>query len=201
MLHGFTFANLRNARRPRLEQNAFRQVSPRRKKSASGEVFLWGHRADRKPAIQLSPMKPQLRGAFALQAKNLTYGRRRFDRTTAWPFNKKCNGRATRSKPCNSRDGKAAGDARRIATLPGAAARAPNKQDSDVRPRGAATKVRTPLRQTSNATLEAAFAFGGQPVTVARGNEPTNHRHTIGAISFPVRLVTTSGTTFGADTQ
>jgi hypothetical protein len=43
--------------------------------SAPGEVFLWGHRADRKPAVKLSPMKPQLRGAFALQAKNLTYDR------------------------------------------------------------------------------------------------------------------------------
>jgi hypothetical protein len=58
-----------------------------------------------------------------------------------------------------------------------------------------------PLRQTRDAILEAAFAFGEQPVTVARGKEPTNHRHTTGAISFPVRLVTTSGTTFGADTQ
>ena len=93
--------------------------------SAPGEVFLWGHRADRKPAVKLSPMKPQLRGAFALQAKSLAYSRRRFDRTTAWAFNKKFSGRATRSKPCNSRDGKAAGDARCIAMLPGAAARAP----------------------------------------------------------------------------
>jgi hypothetical protein len=75
------------------------------------------------------------------------------------------------------------GDARRIVTLPGAAARAPNEQDCDVRPRSAATKVRTPFRQTMNATLEAAFAFGGQPVTVARGNQPTNHRHPTGAIS------------------
>jgi hypothetical protein len=57
------------------------------------------------------------------------------------------------------------------------------------------------FRQTSDATLKAAFAFGGQPVTVARGNEPTNHRHTTGAISFLVRLVTTSGTAFGADTR
>jgi hypothetical protein len=98
-------------------------------KSAAREVFLRGHRADRKPAVKLSPRKPQLRGAFALQAKSLAYDRRRFDRTTAWAFNKKCNGRATRSKPCNSRDGNAAGDARRIATLPGAAARAPIKKD------------------------------------------------------------------------
>jgi|GEM_PF-5012196 len=170
-------------------------------KSAAREVFLWGHRADRKPAVQLSPRKPQLRGAFALQAKSLAYGRRRFDRTTAWAFNKKCNGRATRSKPCNSRDGKAAGDARRIAMLPGAAARAPIKKDCDTRPRGAATKVRTPFRKTSNATLKAASAFGEQPVTVVRGNEPTKYRHTSDAISFPVRLVTTNGTTFGADTQ
>jgi hypothetical protein len=36
---------------------------------------------------------------------------------------------------------------------------------------------------------------------VIRGNEQTNYRHTTGAISFSVRLVTTSGTTFGADTQ
>jgi len=41
---------------------------------------------------------------------------------------------------------KTAGDARSIAMLPGAAARAPNQQDSGVRPRGAATKVRTPSR-------------------------------------------------------
>ena len=68
--------------------------------------------------------------------------------------------------------------------LPGAAARAPIKKDCDARPRGAATKVRRPFRQTSDATLKAAFAFGGQPVTVARGNEPTNHRHTTGALSF-----------------
>jgi hypothetical protein len=34
-----------------------------------------------------------------------------------------------------------------------------------------------------NATLEAVFGFGGQPVTVARDNEPTNHRHPTGAIS------------------
>jgi hypothetical protein len=96
---------------------------------------------------------------------------------------------------------KPAGDARSIATLPGAAARAPNQQARDVRPRSAATKVRTPFRQTGNATLKAAFAFGGQPVTVARGKEATNHRHTTGAITFPVRLVMTNGTTFGADTQ
>ena len=152
--------------------------------SAPGEVFLWGHRADRKPAVQLSPRKPQLRGAFALQAKSLAYGRRRFDRAMAWAFNKKCNGRATRSKPCCSWDGRTAGDARRIMMLPGAAARAPIKKDSDIRPRGMATKVRTPFRQTSNATLEAAFAFRRQPVTVARGNELTNDRHTTGAISF-----------------
>ena len=85
--------------------------------------------------------------------------------------------------------------------LPGAAARAPIKQDCDVRSRGAATKVRTPFRQTRAATLKAAFAFSEQPVTVARGNEPTNQRHMTGAISYSVRLVTTNGTTFGADTQ
>jgi len=32
------------------------------------------------------------------------------------------------------------------------------KQDCDVRPREAATKVRTSFRQTSDATLEAVFA-------------------------------------------
>jgi hypothetical protein len=34
-------------------------------------------------------MKPQLRGAFALQAKNLAYDRRRFDREIEWAFIKK----------------------------------------------------------------------------------------------------------------
>jgi len=113
---------------------------------------------------KLSPRKPQLRGAFALQAKNLAYDRRRFDRTTAGAFNKKCSGRTTRSKPCNSQDGKPAGDARSIATLPGAAARAPIKKDCDAQSRGAATKVRTPFRQTRDAILEAVFAVGEQPV-------------------------------------
>jgi hypothetical protein len=54
-----------------------------------GKYFCGGHRADRKPAVKLSPMKPQLRGAFALQAKNLAYDRRRFDRMMAGTFNKK----------------------------------------------------------------------------------------------------------------
>ena len=119
----------------------------------------------------------------------------------AGTFNKKCSGRATRHKTRKLPDGKEAGDALGIVTLPGAAARAPNQQDSDVRLRGAATKVRTIFRQTSNATLEAAFAFVWQPVTVAPGNESTNHRQPIGAMSHPVRLVTPNGTTFGADTQ
>jgi hypothetical protein len=52
-------------------------------------TILWGHQADRRPAVKLLPMKPQLRGAFALQAENLAYDRRRFDRTTAWAFIKK----------------------------------------------------------------------------------------------------------------
>jgi hypothetical protein len=80
---------------------------------------------------------------------------------------------ATHHERRNSQDGKPAGDARSIAMLPGAAARAPMKQDCDVRPREAATKVRTPFRQTSDATLKAAFAFGGQPVSVARDKEQT----------------------------
>src|SRR5208283_6212489 len=42
--------------------------------------------------------------------------------------------------------------------LPGAAARAPNKQARDDRQPHAAPKVRTPLRQASNATIEAVFS-------------------------------------------
>jgi len=146
-------------------------------------------------------MKPQLRGAFALQAE--TWPMIGED-STAWRLGRSSKNEAagqTRSNPCNSRDGKPVGDARSIAMLPGAAARAPIKQDCDVRSRGAATKVRTPFRQTSNATLVAAFAVGEQPVTMARGDEPTNDRHTTGAISFPARLVTPSGTASGADIQ
>jgi hypothetical protein len=74
---------------------------------------------------------------------------------------------AARHKPRNSRDEKPATDARRITMLPGAAARAPIKKDSNVRPRGAATKVRTPFRQTRDAILKAAFASGG--ITCDRG--------------------------------
>lgn len=62
------------------------------------------------------------------------------------------------------------------------------KKDSNVRPRGAATKVRTPFRQTNNATLEAAFAFSEQPMTVGRGYKPTNYRQTTSAITFFFRL-------------
>jgi hypothetical protein len=35
-------------------------------------LFMGGHRADRKPAVNSRQWKPQLRGAFAFQAKNLT---------------------------------------------------------------------------------------------------------------------------------
>ena len=42
-----------------------------------------------------------------------------------------------------------------IFTLPGAAARAPNEQASDIRQSHAAPKVRTPPRQTGNPFLEA----------------------------------------------
>ena len=174
MLHGFTCVSLDTHAGQGRNKVRFDKFPQGGNESAPGEVFLWDHRADRKPAVQLSPRKPQLRGAFALQAKSLAYGRRRFDRTTAWAFNKKCSGRATRSKPCNSREGKAAGDARRIATLPGAAARAPNQQDCDARPRGAATKVRTPFRQTSNATLKVSLQAVKQTSGAIRGNKPTN---------------------------
>ena len=71
-----------------------------------------------------------------------------------------------------------------IATLPGTAARVPMKQASDARQPHAAPKVRTPLRQASNATLEAVFADRQPTRDVLRGDERTNHRHTPGAISF-----------------
>ena len=86
MLHGFTCANLRNAPRPRPDKVRFDKLPQGGNESA---LEMWGHRADRKPAVQLSPMKPQLKGAFAKQAKSLAYDRRRFDRTMAWAFIKK----------------------------------------------------------------------------------------------------------------
>ena len=86
--------------------------------------------------------------------------------------------------------------------LPGAAARAPIKRDCDVRPRNAATKVRTPFRQTSNATLEAALAVLANNLwchTRQRTNKSPAHDRA--RFHFPARLVTTSGTTSGADIQ
>lgn len=80
-----------------------------------------------------------------------------------------------------------------IAVLPGATARAPIEQDCDVRLQNVASNVRKPFRQSSNATLKAAFAVGEQPVTVARGNEPANHRHTTGANLYSFRLVMPAG--------
>jgi hypothetical protein len=50
-------------------------------------------------------MKPQLRGAFALQAKNLTYDRQEFDRTTAWAFIKNETPDNTTRKRANPRAG------------------------------------------------------------------------------------------------
>jgi hypothetical protein len=89
MLHGFTCVSLDTHAGQGRNKVRFDKFPQGGNESAPGEVFLWGHRADRKPAVKLSPMKPQLRGAFALQAKNLAYDRRRFDRTTAWAFIKK----------------------------------------------------------------------------------------------------------------
>lgn len=53
----------------RPEQSAFRQISPRRKKSASGEVFLWGHRADRKPAVKTLTNEASIEGRFRFAGK------------------------------------------------------------------------------------------------------------------------------------
>jgi hypothetical protein len=50
--------------------------------------------------------------------------------------------------------------------------------------RGRHQLVRTPFRQTSNATLEAVFADDHQTRNAIHGDERTNHRHTHGAISF-----------------
>src|SRR5208282_25218 len=48
-------------------------TSPRRNKIRALGFFIYGgHRADRKPAVNSRQWKPQLRGAFAFQAKNLT---------------------------------------------------------------------------------------------------------------------------------
>jgi len=52
-----------------------------------------------------------------------------------------------------------------IATLPGAAARAPNKQARDVHQPHAATKDQTPPRKASNPFLEAVFSGDQQPAT------------------------------------
>jgi hypothetical protein len=59
----------RNAHLPGLDQSAFRQISPRRKKSALGEVFLWGHRADRKPAVKTLTNEASIEGRFRFAGK------------------------------------------------------------------------------------------------------------------------------------
>jgi len=89
MIHGFSHVGLGTHDGQGRNKVRFDKFPQGGNESALGEVFLWGHRADRKQAVQLSPRKPQLRGAFALQAKNLAYVRQRFDRTTAWAFIKK----------------------------------------------------------------------------------------------------------------
>jgi hypothetical protein len=82
-------ANLGTHNGQRPEQSAFRHISPRRNKSAPGEVFLWGHQADRRPAVKTLTNEASIEGRFRFAGKNLAYDRQEFDRTTAWAFNKK----------------------------------------------------------------------------------------------------------------
>jgi hypothetical protein len=93
---------------------------------------LWGHQADRKPAVKLSPMKPQKEGACAERA--LTRPMISEDLTARLKIysKKDAPGNAARLRP-EWLEGDGQGDARSIAALPGAAARAPIKQDCDVR--------------------------------------------------------------------
>ena len=87
-----------------------------------------------------------------------------------------------------------------IATLPGAAARAPNKQARDVRQPHAATKDQTPPQKASNPFLEVVFSGDQQPATwhAAMNGRTTGTRPA--RFRFPVRLVTANGTPLGADT-
>jgi hypothetical protein len=50
---------------------------------------MWGHRADRRPAVKTLTNEASIEGRFRFTGKNLAYDRQRFDRTTAWAFNKK----------------------------------------------------------------------------------------------------------------
>ena len=54
-----------------------------------GKYLCGGHQADRRPAVKLSPMKPQLRALSLCRQKNLAYDRREFDSLVAWTFIKK----------------------------------------------------------------------------------------------------------------
>ena len=96
---------------------------------------------------------------------------------------------------------KRSGDARSIAVLPGAAARAPTKQDRDARLQRAATKVQMPRRQTSITILKAALAFDRKTCAVLRGKSEQITGTRLARLCFSIRLVTTSGTAFGADTK
>jgi len=48
-----------------------------------GKHFLWGHQADRKPAVKTLTNEASIEGRFRFTGKNLAYDRRRFDRITA----------------------------------------------------------------------------------------------------------------------
>ena len=117
--------------------------------------------------------KPQMEGAGA-------------ERALAWPMigedlNERGQGCSTKNAAAGQRiknrrpaRREPAGDARSNATLPGAAARAPNEQARDVRPRGATTKVRTPFRQTRHATLKSRLCFWR--TTRDRGTRQRTHK-------------------------
>jgi hypothetical protein len=71
-----------------------------------------------------------------------------------------------------------------IATLPGAAARAPNKQARDVR-QPTRRRKGSDAAPTDQQPIPKSSFFRRPPTRdVTRGDERMNHRHTTGAISF-----------------
>ena len=74
-LHGFSHVSLGTDDGQGRNKVRFDKFPQGGKSPHLGKCFCGVIEPTHEPAVKLSPMKPQLRGAFALQAKNLTYDR------------------------------------------------------------------------------------------------------------------------------
>ena len=73
ILHGFTCANFGTHDGQGRNKVRFDKFPQGGKSPHLGKCFLWGHQADRKPAVKLSPIEASKGGCFRKTGIGLTY--------------------------------------------------------------------------------------------------------------------------------